>query len=122
MSTDFTFEFCPACDLTPERLERLEAVIAVQVDETEDFSSDEEYRQALREAVQSLKDDYRDMMYWEPQGPRTPLRYPIWISGGMSYGEPTTDACEHLRVLSTCKAVWDLLHEWAVADQAGKVK
>ena len=122
MGADFIFETLPACHLTESRLAALRLLANTATLENDDpsgaYEEDEDWRQALLAAIDCLAKDYdREVCLWDvTDDPHSPLRFPVWITGGMSSGDPPTDAYEHFDNLGQCPPILDLLLTWAKED------
>ena len=122
MRADFIFHFLPACHLTEGRLAALRLLANTATlendDPSGDYEEDEDWRRALLAAIDCLASEYdREVLRWEvTDEPDNPVRFPVWITGGMSSGDPPTDAYEHFHNLGQCPPILDLLLTWAQED------
>ena len=122
MGADFIFETLPACHLTESRLAALRLLANTATLENADpcglYEGDEDWRRALLAAIDCLASEYdREVLRWDvTDEPDNPVRFPVWITGGMSSGDPPTDAYEHFHNLGQCPPILDLLLTWAQED------
>jgi hypothetical protein len=82
------------------------------------YEEDEDWRRALLEAIDCLAKEYgHEICRWDVMDyPYNPLTFPIGVTGGMSWGDPPTDAYEHFNNLGQCAPIMDLLLKWARED------
>ena len=122
MGADFIFQALPACHLTEGRLAALRLLANTATVENDDlpygYEGEEDWRRALLAAIDCLAKDYdREVCRWDvTDDPHSPLRFPVWITGGMSWGDSPTDASEHFDNLGQCPAIMELLLKWAKED------
>ena len=121
MGADFIFETLPACHLTESRLTALRLLANTATLENDDsgvYEGDADWRRALLAAIDCLASEYnREVLRWDvTDEPDNPLHFPVWITGGMSSGDPPTDAYEHFHNLGQCPPILDLLLTWAKED------
>jgi hypothetical protein len=128
MGIDFLFYTLPACRLTDDRQDRLLRLVA-ELDEDDappsNYESHAEYQDGLRQAVAFLSKKYHhDLSLWLPvaKNPANPLRFPVWITGGDSYGDYPSSAAEYLDLLADCPQIVRQLLDWIVEDQAPQKK
>ena len=125
MGADFIFHTLPACHLTEGRLAALRLLANTATlendDPSGDYEEDEDWRRALLAAIDCLAKEYdREVGRWNvTDDPQNPLLFPVWITGGMSWGDPPTDAYEHFDNLGQCPAIMELLLKWAKEDLEG---
>lgn len=129
MGADFCFASLPAFRLTDKRLEELLALVEkIDVGEDplgEDPEADNDMvciRDAAYEGVKMLRDFItgREVETITMDG----AEYFMWVTGGMSWGEPPTDAYEPFINMSEFDAVEQKMLEWSKADfkELGKEK
>jgi hypothetical protein len=122
MGDDFSFATLPACHLTEGRLAALRLLANTATLENAapscEYGEVEEWRRALLEAIDCLAnaDDWEVYRWDVTDDPRNPLRFPVWITGGLSCYDPPTAAWEHFRNLEDCPAIMDLLLKWGKED------
>ena len=122
MGTDFFFNILPACHLTEGRLAALRLLANTATLENDDpsciYEEVEDWRRALLEAIDCLAnaDDW-EVYRWDVTDFRyNPLRFPVWITGGMSWENPLINASDHFGNLEDCPAIMDLVLKWGKED------
>lgn len=134
MGADFLLVGIPKCDLTPTRRAELEAMVKATPpenvpqgllervccsDEDHDGACYEEAQNMVLMSLDTLQDAqnngcFRGMTsYVLPEWP-----YPMWFSGGMSWGDDPNDCYGDLEAICQWDAVWEKLAEYAREDQA----
>ena len=116
MGADFSLATVPAFQLTDKRLKTLSALVKAQ-EVNEDPEADDDmvaFRDAAYECVQCLRSiiNGREIDTITLDG----ADHYVWITGGMSWGDPPTDAYEPLSSLSEFEPVWKQMLKWARAD------
>jgi hypothetical protein len=125
MGTDFFFNILPACHLTEGRLAALRLLANTATLENDDpsciYEEVEDWRRALLEAIDCLANpDDREVYRWDvTDDPRTPLRFPVWITCGMSGDDSPFHPSDHFVNLGQCPAIMELLLKWAKEDLEG---
>lgn len=127
MGADMIIHMIPASDLTDERIASLHEAVKTLPDESLDYirecimfdESYEEVRTALHGSVDELAQmpGGRDVTCWQGE----PLLYPVWISGGLSWGDLPTEACNIMATIGAVSEIWALLREWAEEDSTPKM-
>lgn len=122
MGADFLFQTLPACNLTQERVAALKLLATTtKLDRDQpdgDFEEDVEWRRALVKAVENLAWPYqREVGRWNPT-PTNPLKYAVWITAGMSWGDAPTESYREFEWLQQYRPIHELLLKWAEEDAA----
>ena len=133
MGADFIYAYVPNCELTEERKARLAAIIAGLTDEDvpdhmdpdnvddadgngDDFAVAAKRVQAwqkrLREAIEASDGYRRDVSTLSLPG----AEYEVLVTGGLSWGEPPTDALILFGDLAECDPLYAELEEYARED------
>ena len=118
-----TLYCAPACDLTPERIQRIEQVIEAIPEDDEDLRQlmealqydEAEYAKdcILEHCLDSQSDDREVATISLPGCP-----YRVRVAGGLSWGDPPSAACTVLEHVERCPQIWQLLEEYAREDAA----
>jgi hypothetical protein len=125
MRADFIFHFLPACHLTEGRLAALRLLANTATLENDDpsciYEEVEDWRRTLLEAIDCLANaDDRGVCHWNrTDDSLNPLRFPVWITGGLSGGASPGDAYDHFEALGDCPSIMELLLKWAKEDLEG---
>jgi hypothetical protein len=123
MGADFRLYGLPACTITPERRVLLEHLIenTTEEDLRDDFLAEykgdtlDEYRGRLRVAVAWYEEwahKSRETTYRSLEG----MPYGLYLTGGLSWGDPPTEAAEHFNLLTPHLEIWKHLRAWAIED------
>jgi hypothetical protein len=125
MEPDFFFDTLPACHLTEARLAALRLLANTATLENDDpsciYEEVEDWRRALLEAIDCLTnaDDWGVYRWDVTDDPHNPLRFAVWITGGMSGDESLFHPSDHFSNLGQCPAITELLLKWAKEDMEG---
>lgn len=127
MGADFLYEVLPACKITMDREEEMESVINKINDIIDEYDSIDPqvdldgYKNIL---IASFSDYpklglrwHRDIGELDMFRPKD-MKYPIFITGGMSWGDPPTDSYDSFQRLAACRPIWNKLRKWAIEDRA----
>jgi hypothetical protein len=123
MGADMILYCAPACDLTPEPIQRLEQVIwAIPYDDPDlrelmqalGYNDAECAKECIIERCQEGQYESRDTTNVRIPG----CPYQIRVTGGLSWGEPPTEACGILEHVERCPPAWQILEEFAKEDFA----
>jgi hypothetical protein len=122
MGADFWFHVLPACTITKERrLELSNLIEATPEEEVPEYIEElEDYKGRLVDAVVWFADQChrsRETGWWYPEGGF----YPVYVTGGMSWGDEPTVAGEFFSTLSDHAGIYTKLRAWAMEDQEAKV-
>jgi hypothetical protein len=121
MGADMTLHCAPACDLTPERIRRLEQVIRAIPDDDPDFCElmetlgydDPEYAKGcIIEKCQESQYESRDVTTLSLPG----CPYNVQVSGGLSWGDVPTESYAVLEHVECCTQAWQIMEEFARED------
>jgi hypothetical protein len=119
MGADFLYTYLPCIEITPARLETLRAIASVLTladFEDEDVEDDlEAAREVILAAVDWLAGAARDREVGVFRHSGMP--YPLWLTGGMSWGDAPTDAAAWMEILANCPPVSRQIEAWALEDQ-----
>jgi hypothetical protein len=133
MGADFTFTSIPYAELTPDRVDELNAVVDA-LNETEDDSdvgwlreiifgderSLDDIKKRLRQAIAVVSDD-RIVYHRETGiGRWVPMDYDVILTGGLSWGDDPTEIFYDINLLANCPQIEQKLLEWAREDFAKK--
>ncbi len=120
MGADFIYSTVPKCVITDERLAALRSLIAgisdKRLDDTDRVDEPTERRNLLLAAVEVVRDANRhraSAAYWQEGA-----SYPMWLTGGMTWGDDPTDLWGDFDAINRCGLVWEQLRRWAEADCA----
>jgi hypothetical protein len=123
MGADMVLYYAPSCDLTPERIGRLEQVIrAIPEDDSELHQLMEslgyEDAEAAKDRIieQCQESQYESREITDIVIPGCP--YKLRVTGGMSYGDQPTEACSVLEHVEHCPQAWEILERFAREDFA----
>lgn len=127
MGLQMVFAVAPLCKLTPERKERMQALInTLDIEEFEEDSFPF-YAQTLTDARETLMKyvvevcrNYdaaaRDVGYLRLDT----MNYLLGITGAPSHGDPPTDSYDAFNAVECIEQVFDQLEEWAIEDYMDK--
>lgn len=118
MGADFIWALCPKCDLT---ISGRKKVLNEVVDKltNNDVDLDEygylninEYKNSLRSCLISYMNfqDSREVGIYDD------FKSPIWLTGGISWGDSPTDAFDIMETICTSEKMFQLLKKWAKED------
>jgi hypothetical protein len=124
VGANFIFAVIPKCQLARKREEKLVRHIkGLKEEELErdwtcvfpDDSELESIKTRLLECVEAYKElsTYTSVGEFEPED-----SYPVWITGGVTWGDPPTDIYDEIYYLAEKPEIWDMLVKWAKEDQS----
>lgn len=119
MGADFLYNYIPICKLTPKRL----AALAAEVSDV-DYLDPDLLNKGIPLTEEVLKNAINDYTSgrWALSREVSVMSMPhadFYITGGMSWGDPPTDAYDDFKLLSD---VEDLLLKWAIEDKSKRRK
>lgn len=118
MGADFIWAYVPAARITSERGELLKGLLGSL--STEDLHENS-YPEGDPNPVKSLGES----MKWYEDAARCRetsciqfpgMKFAIYLSGGMSYGDTPTSALDHMIRIGGCQDLWQILEKWAKED------
>lgn len=114
MGADLIYSTAPACNLTEDRLARLNQIIeGLPDDDLPDYVDDiDDWKDRLRNALEALDTGRRDVSLLDVRR----IEFPLLITGGLSWGDSPTDAETCFSDIGECNPLWAQLEEWAKAD------
>jgi len=121
MGADMTLCCAPACDLTLERLQRLEQVIRAIPDDDPDlrelmealgYNEAECAKECVLEKCKESQYESRDIITLHLPG----CPYPVQVSGGLSWGDVPTESYAVLEHVERCPQAWQVMEEFARED------
>lgn len=129
MGADMVIYMLPACDLTDDRMEVLGNIVEnLDNSELDGILEDvglvgvmegsrNEAKEAFRDLLTAMQDlyDSRQVQLWGTAS-NGPLKYPVLITGGLSFGDDPTEACSTMQQVGASVEIWDKLAEWARED------
>lgn len=109
MSAEFTMSAIAVVTLTDSRRAQIKAALETVTDPYGDLEQ-EDYADVIREALDMYEqfDSNRQVVKFSP-GNGAPDFY---IAGGMSYGDPSSEAVEYIDRVSECFG--EKFHQWAM--------
>ena len=121
MGADMTLQCAPACDLTPQHVKRIKQVVrdipVGDVDLRELMESlgydnpAEAKRQIVKNGRESQSEDREITNIHIPGCP-----YVVRVAGGLSWGDPPSEAYTVLEHVQRCPQLWQVLEEFARED------
>lgn len=119
MSADFILYALPECKTLKKRggeLIRMTNKMGLKDFTDPGWDTDEDARSAIRDAIGFYFNAVGrgDVVTIRPEG----ALYGLIISGGMSYGDSPTDACDYMSVICDCDKIYNKIREWALEDAA----
>jgi hypothetical protein len=121
MGADMTPACAPACDLTPQRTKRIKQVVRAISNDDEDVCVLMEQlnydrpadakRRIIQCGLESQQDDRQITTLHIPGCP-----YPVRVAGGLSWGDPPSEAYTVLEHVARCPQLWEVLEEFARED------
>lgn len=123
MGADMTLFCAPSCDLTPERIQRLDQAIRAIPDNDAEFcelmeqlgyDNPEYAKQCIIEKCQESQHESRDVTTLCIPG----CPYQLRVTGGLSWGDDPTEACAIFEHVERCPQAWQLMEEFAREDLA----
>lgn len=121
MGADMTLHCAPACDLAPKRVKRIKQVVRAIPDDDVDLCElmeslgyddpAEAKRQIVKCGLESQGEDREVTNLHIPGCP-----YPVRVAGGLSWGDPPSEAYTVLEHIERCPQLWQLLEEFARED------
>lgn len=122
----FTCYFVPVFTMTPERREEAVKLVEQELTKPElskQETSIEEYE--IEQTVAAI-DDYAEMAARADSAHSDCCEislhpdYPVYISGGVTWGDDPTDSYTIMRWINQCDALYDQMVIWARADRAAR--
>jgi hypothetical protein len=121
MGADMTLHCAPACDLTPQRIKRIKQVVRAIPEDDEDLrelmalmqydKSAEAKRRLVKYGLESQYEDREITNLYIPGCP-----YLVRVAGGLSWGDPPSEAYTVLEHVQRCPQLWQVLEEFARED------
>ena len=116
MGADFIYATLPVFDLTEGRIKKLLELVQEQRIECEKGDEQDviELRDRVYEYVRLLPEtvDSREVSkFWLPG-----MNYQVWLTGGMSGGEPPTEASDAFCEIENFPLVFRAIAQWAKED------
>ena len=124
MGADFLFITCPHFRPTSTRLKQLRRLVrelpTAEIAELAEYQGlrPAEITAGILSAIKQLPklDSRRDVSHIYFDGAV------LWITGGMSWGDLPTDACEILEWLTLMPSLLELIQRWAQEDYAAELQ
>ena len=121
MGADMTLHCAPACDLSPKRIKRIKQVVRaipdddVDLHELMDLMGYDDPTQAKRFILKNgIESQYEDCQISTLNLPGCP--YDVRVAGGLSWGDPPSEAYTVLEHVERCPQLWQVLEEFARED------
>ena len=123
MGADFIGCWAPACELTPKRRKILEELVENMTDEEAENINDLGYVNSQDDVLSAIDDFANTDSSREADFFMLPeMSFGIYVTGGMSYGDPPTDKTTTFWLLSEMSLIWARLTEWAKEDEIKRRK
>lgn len=111
------FHILPKFHITPKRIAELHSLVDGSESNflVENYDNEEDWKEVVHDHIDDLEsiDPSREVGFFYDS--RT-MRHPFWITGGMSWGEKPTEACNTFEILDDCVRLYDKMAEWSIAD------
>jgi len=119
MGADFIYNTAPACELNEDRRKVLATIIdGLTADDLPDYADDGDdlaaWKRRLTDALDALDDGRRDVSLLDVRH----LDYPLFLTGGTSWGDEPTEAEHDFSDIDECPQLYNQLAEWAKEDTA----
>lgn len=118
MSGDFMWGYVPAARITPPRTkflrDLLKSTSVNDLDENSYSEDDPDPVGSLKAAMQWYKVAMHCTETSVVQFPG--MKYSIYLSGGMSWGDIPTEACGHMFRIDGHRDLWKILEKWSKED------
>lgn len=121
MGADMTVACAPACDLTAKRTKRIKQVVRAIRDDDEDlcelmdalgYDDAANAKKCLLQMCQESQHEDRQITTLHLPG----CPYPVRVAGGLSWGDPPSEAYTVLEHVARCPQLWQVLEEFARED------
>lgn len=122
MGADFTYELLPAAEITPERkIEMKHLIDTLSKDDMEQTVYADRFGPQWDKCIQDIHRDFEEYCNFSSDRDVAELSISpdedYYISGGMSWGDHPTDACQTMYKLNSLPLVYKQLDEWAYEDK-----
>jgi hypothetical protein len=120
MVADMLLVGLPRFKATDDRIQQLRDIVAnsTAIESGDHFGGNnlEEWKQYMMAAIDDISDfDYTgEVSGISIEGGK----YPLWISGGLSWGDDPTEAFYSICTLADCELMWDMIRKWAIEDNS----
>jgi hypothetical protein len=118
MGADMLLTCVPKFNPTGARVEQLREAISSSscIKSGEHFYSDDldEWKDYMLSAIDDVTyfDSNRDVTVMSVEGGK----YPVWITGGISWGGDPTEVFYSMCALEDCEPIWTMIRAWAIED------